>query len=57
MFPQLCFIDGSCTIVPEESKSELQYLLTEEEYEAILLSPPKVTYKSKLFEWLTSLFT
>lgn len=57
MFPQLCFIDGSCTIVPEESKSELQYLLTEEEYEAILLSPPKVTYKSKLFEWLASLFT
>lgn len=56
MFPSLCFLDDSLTVVPEESKTELQCLLTEEEYEAILLTPPKIKYEFKLFQWLKNLF-
>ena len=35
MFPSLCFIDISSGIVPEESKEELQNVLTDEEYSII----------------------
>ncbi len=55
MFPSLCFLDDSFTVVPEESKTELECLLTEEEYESILLSTPKVTYQFKLLEWFRNL--
>lgn len=57
MFPQLCFLDDTYTVVPKDSKKELQNLLTEEEYEAILTSPPSVTYKFKLFEWIKEFFS
>lgn len=35
MFPSLCFIDISSGIVPEESKEDLQDVLTDEEYAII----------------------
>ena len=35
MFPSLCFIDVSSGIVPEESKEELQNVLSDEEYSII----------------------
>ena len=35
MFPSLCFIDISSGIVPEESKEELQNVLSDEEYSII----------------------
>lgn len=37
MFPTLCFIKGTYGIVPEESKEELQTVLTEEEYNSLLV--------------------
>lgn len=54
MFPRLCFIDGICSVVPDASKTELKYLLTEEEYEAIL-TEPEITYKFKLLQWIEEL--
>ena len=35
MFPTLCFVDVSSGIVPEESKEELQTVLSDEEYSII----------------------
>lgn len=35
MFPSLCFVDISSGIVPEESKEELQNVLSDEEYSII----------------------
>lgn len=56
MFPQLCFIDDSYSVVPDTSKAKLKYFLTEDEYEAILTSPPEVKYKFKIIEWLKNIF-
>lgn len=56
MFPRLCFIEGSYSIVPDSSKAELRYLLTDDEYEAVLNSPIEVTYKLKIVEWLKKIF-
>ena len=35
MFPSLCFIDVSSGVVPDESKEELQNVLSDEEYSII----------------------
>lgn len=52
MFPPLCFIDATTGVVPEESKQQLQSVLTDEEYESIVLNPEnaKVKVKFKLFD-------
>lgn len=41
MFPTLCFVDGTYSIVPEESREKLKTVLEEEEYEELLLRPDK----------------
>lgn len=41
MFPSLCFVEGTYGIVPEESKEELEGVLTEEEYETLTLQEEK----------------
>ena len=35
LYPNLCFIDSVCAVVPEEGKEELRGVLTEEEYEMV----------------------
>lgn len=53
IFPNLCYVDDSYQIVPEESKDQLKTLLTEEEYDTIISSKkPKLVVKSKLWEWI-----
>lgn len=56
MFPQLCFVDVTYNVVPEESKNQLKYLLTDDEYEAIVSDGVDVEVKFKMFEWLKDLF-
>ncbi|MBE5961035.1 MAG: stage II sporulation protein R [Lachnospiraceae bacterium] len=56
MFPQLCFVDTTYHVVPEESKEQLQYLLTDEEYDAILEKDTKVTIHFKFVDWVKNLF-
>lgn len=56
MFPQLCFVDATYSVVPEESKSQLKYLLTDEEYSAIVSDEVDVVVKFKVVEWLKSMF-
>ena len=51
MFPSLCFIDVSSGFVPEESKEELQKVLSDEEYSLISdSSNSSIKFKFKLLE-------
>lgn len=55
MFPSLCFVDISSGIVPEESKEELQNVLSDEEYAIISdNSNPSIKFKFKLLEFFTN---
>lgn len=55
MFPSLCFVDGTYSIVPDNSKEKLQNVLTKEEYETISESETlKVQYAFKVKEWWNS---
>ena len=55
MFPSLCFVDVSSGIVPEESKEELQNVLSDEEYAIISdNSNPNIKLKFKLLELFTN---
>lgn len=55
MFPSLCFVDVSSGIVPEESKEELQNVLSDEEYAIISdKSTLNIKFKFKLLELFTN---
>lgn len=55
MFPSLCFIDVSSGIVPEESKEELQNILSDEEYSIISdNSDNGIKFKFKLIEFFAN---
>ncbi len=47
MFPPLCFVDATYSVVPESSREQLKYVLTEEEYDAVF-SKDKANIKVKL---------
>jgi stage II sporulation protein R len=36
MFPPLCFVDATYSVVPEKSKGTLKHVLTDEEYDAVI---------------------
>lgn len=53
MFPPLCFVEGTYSVVPEESKIKLEQVLTEEEYTSLVKEGKvKVKPKSKLLKIL-----
>lgn len=55
MFPSLCFIDISSGIVPEESKEELQNVLSDEEYSIISDNNNyEIKFKFKLLEFFAN---
>ncbi|ABX44139.1 stage II sporulation protein R [Lachnoclostridium phytofermentans] len=57
LFPNLCFVDATYSVVPEVSKQQLKSLLTEEEYTAIIKEEkPNVVVKFKLWDYLSKLF-
>lgn len=56
MFPQLCFVDGTYSVVPDSSKKQLKSLLTEEEYTAIVSEDVDVVVKFKLVVWFKNIF-
>ncbi len=54
MFPPLCFVDSTYSIVPDSSKEELKYMLTDEEYNAVFSKKDtKIKVKFKLLTLLT----
>jgi stage II sporulation protein R len=56
MFPPLCFVDETYSIVDEESGEKLSKLLTEEEYETLINRKTPVKVRLKLLESLKKLF-
>ena len=49
LYPNLCFLDGTCKIVPKQGKENLKQVVTEEEYEWITTGKP-VKAKSYILE-------
>ena len=43
MFPPLCFVDSTYSIVPDSSKELLQEVLTDEEYDEILIEDEEIS--------------
>lgn len=56
MFPPLCFVDETYSIVDEDSDERLKYLLSEEEYEALKSKKTPVKVRFRLFEAIKKLF-
>ncbi len=56
MFPPLCFVDETYSIVDKKSGEKLSKLLTEEEYEALINKKTPVKVRLKLLETLIGLF-
>jgi stage II sporulation protein R len=53
MFPPLCFVDSTYSVVPDSSKEQLKYVLTDEEYDSIVSKKEvKVKVKSKIISWI-----
>lgn len=57
MFPPLCFVDVTHGVVPEATKETLKQVLTDEEYDAVVVSESKkenmpIKVRFKLLEWL-----
>ena len=53
MFPPLCFVDSTYSVVPDSSKEELKYMLTDEEYNAVFSKKDtKIKIKFKLLTLL-----
>ena len=54
LFPNLCFVDVVHGVVPEESKQQLENILTEEEYESLFQwdkSPYRIRFR--FLDWFT----
>lgn len=55
LFPSLCFVDGTYSVVPEESKEELEEVIGEENYQTLLTTEEedrKIEIRWKAAEWL-----
>lgn len=56
MFPPLCFVDETYSIVDENSKEKLLELLSDEEYDALISGKTPVKIRFKLVDKLKKLF-
>lgn len=55
MFPPLCFVDSTYSVVPDSSKQQLKNVLTEEEYDMVFKKKEiKVKVKFKIVDWFLS---
>lgn len=56
MFPPLCFVDDTYSIVDDETDKKLKNILTEEEYDELVNQRKPVKIKFKLWETVKKLF-
>lgn len=54
LYPPLCFVDAVYNVVPEDSKSKLANVLTEEEYDAV--TGQKYQFRFKYLTFLNDIF-
>lgn len=57
MFPPLCFVDETYSIVDKETEQQLKYLLTEKEYDTLKSEKTPVKVKFKLWEEIKKLIS
>lgn len=58
MYPPLCFVDATYSVVPKESKSKLKQALTEEEYESVFANKKAdIKIKLKLVDFIKDCFS
>ncbi|TAH70892.1 MAG: stage II sporulation protein R [Anaerolineaceae bacterium] len=57
MFPPLCFVDETYSIVDEDGKEKLKYLLTEDEFDALKNNKVPIKIRFKLFDSIKKLFS
>lgn len=53
LYPKLCFIDATHSVLPEESRQELKCLLSEEDYLALFERPSQIHIKLKLLQYFS----
>ncbi|WP_310603051.1 stage II sporulation protein R [Anaerosporobacter sp.] len=57
MYPPLCFVDQTYSIVPDDSKKQLEDLLTTREYESLFTDgSTKISYRFKIVEIIEDMF-
>jgi stage II sporulation protein R len=57
LYPSLCFVDATYSVVPEESKEELKSLVTDADYEALLQdSDTEIEIHSAVVDWIQDWF-
>ncbi len=56
MFPPLCFVDETYSIVSEDSEKKLKYLLTDDELDYIKANKVPVKIRFKLFDFIKKHF-
>ncbi|NLO10326.1 MAG: stage II sporulation protein R [Clostridiales bacterium] len=56
MFPPLCFVDETYNIVDEDGEEKLEYLLTEEELDALKNEKVPMKIRLKIFDYIKKLF-
>lgn len=56
MFPPLCFVDETYSVVDEDTDKQLKHLLTEEEYDTLVSQDKPVKIKFKIWDSIKSLF-
>lgn len=57
MYPPLCFVDQTYSVVPDDSKKQLEDLLTTREYKSLYTDQStKITYRFKIVEIIQDIF-
>lgn len=57
MFPPLCFVDETYSIVDEEGEEKLECLLSEEEFEALKNKKLPIKIRIKIIDYIKKLFS
>lgn len=55
LYPPLCFVDVTTGVVPDESREELQEVLTDEDYAGLAGQSCEVQFRFRLLEWWKAL--
>lgn len=56
MFPPLCFVDETYSVVDKKTNTKLKHLLTEEEYKSLVKEKKPIKIKFKIWEKIKKLF-
>ncbi len=57
MFPPLCFVDETYNIVDEDGEEKLEYLLSEEEFDALKNEKVPIKIRLKIIDYIKNLFS